>query len=132
MTPRKATRADVAHALRAYPDGVTPSILSADLKVRPEAARSALNRLHEYGGCVREGNLYRPLNPQEVQTQVLALLTRNPDQEYGHLGVRQALPWLHLSAQEAETCLRTLHEAGRLTHEHDPTDDPWHWYGVRA
>lgn len=130
MSPRRLTPQAVSEALSRYPDGVTSSILSADLKCPPATARNHLNRLAQAGGCARTAQGFRPLTEHEVRAQILGLLTSNPGNEYGHRGVRDALPWLHLTAAQAEAHLAALHAAGQATHQHDPTDDPWHWYGV--
>ena len=130
MSPRRLTQEVVSAALSRYPDGVTSSVLSADLKCPPATARAALHRLAQAGGCARIDQRFRPLTEHEVRAQILALLTSNPGNEYGHRGVREALPHLHLTAGQAEAHLAALHATGQATHAHDPTDDPWHWYGA--
>jgi predicted ArsR family transcriptional regulator len=125
----RLTAPQVAHALRAHPHGVTPSILSADLRATPSATRTHLTRLAEQGGCVREGATYRPLTDHEIRAQLLARLTRYPQLEYWPGGLARKLPHLHLTADEVHAHLRALAAAGHVTWTSD-RGQPWQWYGV--
>lgn len=130
MSPAPAlTSAQVAQALRRYPQGVTPSILSADLQCPPDRARAALKRLTGEGGCVRDDVTYRPFSDHEIRAQLLARLIRYPQLEYWPGGLARKLPHLHLSADEVHAHLQALADAGHVTRTMD-CGQPWQWYGV--
>lgn len=128
---KRIARHDVARALRAHPTGITASALSVEFNAPPSTIRAHLRNLEAVGSATHElkTDLYRPLTPSQERHHIRQFLDDHPGNEYGHQGVREALPWLHLTPDETELHLRTLHALGRATHAHDPTDDPWHWYG---
>lgn len=128
MSARRLTQEAVSAALSRYPDGVTSSILSADLKCPPATARTALHRLAHAGGCARVHTWFRPLTDHEVQAQILAFLRADPSLEHGHTAVREALPHLHLTPEQAEAHLAALHAAGHA--RRTPHSPGWHWYSA--
>lgn len=123
------TPGEVSRALRRYPQGVTPSILSADLACAPHTARYHLKRLAGEGGCVRDGITYRPFTDHEIRAQLLARLIRYPQLEYWPGGLARKLPHLHLTADEVHGHLQALAAAGHVTWTSD-RGQPWQWYGV--
>ncbi|MBZ9753201.1 hypothetical protein K7W42_20400 [Deinococcus sp. HMF7604] len=123
--------AEVVAALRVHPDGVTSSILSADLRVPPATARRALKGLTATGGAVLliDGQ-YRPLSLAEEQQAILTFLSARPDLEYADQGMVDALPHLHLGLAECAAHLDALVAAGQAELSTDTEGLYRRYYGV--